>query len=173
MGCGNCADICPAKKPALVMKPLETQIEAQVPNQRYASSLPVREGLVNPATRSRAASSTSPCWSSPAPAPDAARRPTPNCSPSFSASAWSSATPPGAPPSGAAAHRPFPTASTRKAAVPPGATPCSKTRPNSPTACFWGQLQQRQVLVDLVTEALDTDIDDDLKAAMKGAGWRT
>jgi pyruvate-ferredoxin/flavodoxin oxidoreductase len=26
MGCGNCADICPAKKPALVMKPLDTQI---------------------------------------------------------------------------------------------------------------------------------------------------
>jgi ferredoxin len=34
MGCGNCADICPAKKKALVMKPLETQIDAQVPNQR-------------------------------------------------------------------------------------------------------------------------------------------
>jgi pyruvate-ferredoxin/flavodoxin oxidoreductase len=33
---------------------------------------------------------------------------------------------------------------------------------------FLGQLQQRQVLVDLVTEALDTDIDDDLKAAMQG-----
>ena len=46
LGCGNCADICPAKKPALVMKPLGTQIEKQVPNQRYASSLPVREGLV-------------------------------------------------------------------------------------------------------------------------------
>jgi pyruvate-ferredoxin/flavodoxin oxidoreductase len=46
MGCGNCADICPAKKPALVMKPLETQMEAQVPNQRYASSLPVRDDLV-------------------------------------------------------------------------------------------------------------------------------
>jgi pyruvate-ferredoxin/flavodoxin oxidoreductase len=47
MGCGNCADICPAKKPALVMKPLATQIERQVPNQRFASGLPVREGLVS------------------------------------------------------------------------------------------------------------------------------
>jgi pyruvate-ferredoxin/flavodoxin oxidoreductase len=46
MGCGNCADICPAKKPALVMKPLATQLAQQVPNQRYASSLPVRAGLV-------------------------------------------------------------------------------------------------------------------------------
>ena len=26
-GCGNCADICPAKEKALVMKPLETQEE--------------------------------------------------------------------------------------------------------------------------------------------------
>lgn len=46
MGCGNCADICPAKKPALVMRPLASQLAKQVPNQRFASSLPVREGLV-------------------------------------------------------------------------------------------------------------------------------
>ena len=26
-GCGNCADVCPAKDKALIMKPLETQIE--------------------------------------------------------------------------------------------------------------------------------------------------
>jgi pyruvate-ferredoxin/flavodoxin oxidoreductase len=45
MGCGNCADICPAKKKALEMKPLETQLEQEVPNQRYASALPVRDSL--------------------------------------------------------------------------------------------------------------------------------
>jgi pyruvate-ferredoxin/flavodoxin oxidoreductase len=47
MGCGNCADICPAKKKALVMKPLGSQLEAQVPNQHYADTLPLREELVN------------------------------------------------------------------------------------------------------------------------------
>jgi len=46
MGCGNCADICPAKKPALVMKPLETQTEIQVPNHEYSLTLPVRDNLV-------------------------------------------------------------------------------------------------------------------------------
>ena len=50
MGCGNCADICPAKKPALVMKPLETQTEAQVPNHQYAVALPVRDNLVSRTT---------------------------------------------------------------------------------------------------------------------------
>ena len=45
MGCGNCADICPAKTKALEMKPLATQLEAQVPNQRYAQTLPLRENL--------------------------------------------------------------------------------------------------------------------------------
>jgi pyruvate-ferredoxin/flavodoxin oxidoreductase len=45
MGCGNCADICPAKQPALVMKPLDTQIEAQVSNLNYVLSLPLREDL--------------------------------------------------------------------------------------------------------------------------------
>jgi pyruvate-ferredoxin/flavodoxin oxidoreductase len=45
LGCGNCADICPAKKKALVMKPLETQIGQDL-FREYAESLPVREGLV-------------------------------------------------------------------------------------------------------------------------------
>jgi len=44
MGCGNCADICPAKKPALVMKPLDTQ-KAEAANFEYATSLPVRDDL--------------------------------------------------------------------------------------------------------------------------------
>lgn len=35
-GCGNCADICPAKPKALVMKKLETQIPEQVDNWAYA-----------------------------------------------------------------------------------------------------------------------------------------
>jgi pyruvate-ferredoxin/flavodoxin oxidoreductase len=47
MGCGNCADICPAKKPALVMKPLESQTAAQVPNHEYALTIPVRDNLVS------------------------------------------------------------------------------------------------------------------------------
>ena len=46
MGCGNCADICPAKKKALVMKPLETQTQTQVPLWDYAEQLPVRDSLV-------------------------------------------------------------------------------------------------------------------------------
>lgn len=34
-GCGNCADICPAKNKALVMKPIETQ-EVEIANYEYA-----------------------------------------------------------------------------------------------------------------------------------------
>ena len=34
-GCGNCADVCPAKEKALVMKPFDTQ-EAEVDNWAYA-----------------------------------------------------------------------------------------------------------------------------------------
>ena len=50
LGCGNCADICPAKKKALVMKPIATQLDTQVPNQRFAESLPARQGLVKRTT---------------------------------------------------------------------------------------------------------------------------
>ncbi len=38
MGCGSCAEVCPAKTKALVMKPLESQLPAQVPNLAFAES---------------------------------------------------------------------------------------------------------------------------------------
>ncbi|MBI9087518.1 MAG: pyruvate:ferredoxin (flavodoxin) oxidoreductase, partial [Desulfobacterales bacterium] len=50
LGCGNCADICPAKQPALVMRPIATQLETQVPCQRYASTLAVRDNLTRRTT---------------------------------------------------------------------------------------------------------------------------
>ncbi|MCX7614379.1 MAG: pyruvate:ferredoxin (flavodoxin) oxidoreductase [Clostridiales bacterium] len=38
-GCGNCADICPAKGKALIMKPALPQIEAEADNWEFAMSL--------------------------------------------------------------------------------------------------------------------------------------
>ncbi|UCD13064.1 MAG: pyruvate:ferredoxin (flavodoxin) oxidoreductase [Thermoplasmatales archaeon] len=43
VGCGNCADICPSKEKALIMKPLATQLN-QVPNQKYSEEIPIRSG---------------------------------------------------------------------------------------------------------------------------------
>ncbi len=48
-GCGNCAQVCPAKEKALVMKPLNTQKEAQVKNHIFSTELPIRDDLM-PAT---------------------------------------------------------------------------------------------------------------------------
>ncbi len=48
-GCGNCADICPAKKKALIMKPLYTQTKEQVPNHIFSTKLPVLDNIM-PAT---------------------------------------------------------------------------------------------------------------------------
>ncbi len=45
-GCGNCADICPAKKKALVMKPLNTQTKEQVPNHIFSTKLPVLDNIM-------------------------------------------------------------------------------------------------------------------------------
>ena len=50
MGCGNCADICPAKKKALSMKALETQTPLQVPLWEFAMELPVRDNIVGRTT---------------------------------------------------------------------------------------------------------------------------
>ncbi len=48
-GCGNCAQVCPAKEKALVMKPLNTQKDVQVKNHIFSTELPVRDDLM-PAT---------------------------------------------------------------------------------------------------------------------------
>lgn len=48
-GCGNCADICPAPNKALVMKPLESQLE-ETANWDYAVNLSVKENPMNPET---------------------------------------------------------------------------------------------------------------------------
>ena len=45
-GCGNCADICPAKKKALVMKPIDTQMETEVPNYNFSQTIPIKDDLV-------------------------------------------------------------------------------------------------------------------------------
>ncbi|MBI4620802.1 MAG: pyruvate:ferredoxin (flavodoxin) oxidoreductase [Desulfobacterales bacterium] len=47
VGCGNCADICPAKKKALIMKPLVTQTDTQVPNHKFSTGLPVIDNLMS------------------------------------------------------------------------------------------------------------------------------
>jgi pyruvate-ferredoxin/flavodoxin oxidoreductase len=49
-GCGNCADICLAKEKALVMKPLETQTETEIPNWDYAMTVPLKDNLVSKST---------------------------------------------------------------------------------------------------------------------------
>lgn len=46
-GCGNCADICPSKNKALVMKPIDSQVEAQVANWNYAVTTVIKDTLMD------------------------------------------------------------------------------------------------------------------------------
>ncbi|MEE4315262.1 MAG: thiamine pyrophosphate-dependent enzyme, partial [Desulfofustis sp.] len=46
-GCGNCADICPAKNKALVMKPMVTQTETEIPNYDFSLTVPFKGELTN------------------------------------------------------------------------------------------------------------------------------
>jgi pyruvate-ferredoxin/flavodoxin oxidoreductase len=49
-GCGNCADVCPAKSKALVMKPIETQ-EKEIENWEYVSeNVSYKDTLVSTGT---------------------------------------------------------------------------------------------------------------------------
>lgn len=47
VGCGNCADVCPAPGKALVMKPLEEQIDLQATNWEYAMKLTEKNNLMD------------------------------------------------------------------------------------------------------------------------------
>lgn len=49
-GCGNCADVCPAKDKALIMKPLDTQIHEQ-PNFDYLHSVVGYKDTIQPKTQ--------------------------------------------------------------------------------------------------------------------------
>ncbi|MGX9367186.1 pyruvate:ferredoxin (flavodoxin) oxidoreductase [Desulfoplanes sp. PS50] len=46
LGCGNCADICPAKDKALVMKPLASQTQKEVPNFDFSQTLAIKDSLM-------------------------------------------------------------------------------------------------------------------------------
>jgi pyruvate-ferredoxin/flavodoxin oxidoreductase len=47
MGCGSCAEVCPAKKKALVMRPLETQVAVQAVNLAFAEKhVGIKDSLV-------------------------------------------------------------------------------------------------------------------------------
>ena len=39
-GCGSCANVCPAKEKALVMKPLETVVDSEAANYAYSQKVP-------------------------------------------------------------------------------------------------------------------------------------
>lgn len=45
-GCGNCADICPAKTVALEMKSLASQVEGQKDNHKYSLSIPFKTDIL-------------------------------------------------------------------------------------------------------------------------------
>lgn len=46
-GCGNCADVCPAPGKALIMQPAEQEIEKQVENWEFATTLKSKEDLID------------------------------------------------------------------------------------------------------------------------------
>jgi len=45
-GCGNCADICPSKQKALVMKPIDTQTAVEVPNYNFSQKVALKDDIV-------------------------------------------------------------------------------------------------------------------------------
>jgi pyruvate-ferredoxin/flavodoxin oxidoreductase len=49
-GCSNCADVCPAKGKAIIMKPAEQEIEAEAENWEFAMTITAKDDLMDPKT---------------------------------------------------------------------------------------------------------------------------
>ena len=49
-GCNNCADVCPAKGKALIMKSAEQEIEAEAENWEYAMTITEKDNIIDPKT---------------------------------------------------------------------------------------------------------------------------
>jgi pyruvate-ferredoxin/flavodoxin oxidoreductase len=47
VGCGNCADVCPAPGKALIMRPMEEQVELQAENWEFAMTLTEKDKLMD------------------------------------------------------------------------------------------------------------------------------
>jgi len=47
-GCGNCADICPAKKKALAMRPMAIRKDVEILNHKFFTELPVMDDVMPP-----------------------------------------------------------------------------------------------------------------------------
>lgn len=50
LGCGVCAQVCPAKEKALVMKPLDPMVEKESDNWDYAMTVKVKDNLMDKAS---------------------------------------------------------------------------------------------------------------------------
>ena len=131
MGCGVCIGVCPTN--SLSMVGAEGELAEQdvfdYCVEKVADKPEVQDNSVKGSQFKQPS-----CSSSPAPA-RVARTPTLASSPSCSATACSSPTRLGAPPSGVVLLRPRRTRSTRKVAAPLGRTRCSRTTPSTATAC--------------------------------------
>ncbi|HZK34276.1 MAG TPA: pyruvate:ferredoxin (flavodoxin) oxidoreductase [Bacillota bacterium] len=47
VGCGNCADVCPSRTKALIMKPADDMIEAELENSEYAVKVKEKEDVMS------------------------------------------------------------------------------------------------------------------------------
>ncbi|MDP4143506.1 MAG: pyruvate:ferredoxin (flavodoxin) oxidoreductase [Bacillota bacterium] len=50
VGCGNCADVCPAPGKALIMKPADHEIEMEAENWEFAMTITEKEKIIDPYT---------------------------------------------------------------------------------------------------------------------------
>ena len=167
MGCGNCADICPAKTKALVMKPIDTQLATEVPNLAYAETLPIRDDLM-PRTSLKGSQFHQPLLEFSGACAGCGETPYAKLitqlfgermvigNATGCTSIWGGSAPA------------IPYCVNKDGFGPAWGNSLFEDPGEFTYGIFLGQLQQRKRLAELVVEALGTDIPQELKAALQG-----
>ena len=132
-GCGNCADICPAKVPALVMKSLAGQVEGQEENHKFSKTVPFKTEIMKRDTV-KGSQMFQPLLEFSGACAGCGETPYVKLLTQLFGERMTIAMPRAVPPSGAGLHRQRLTAPMPTAKVRPGPLPCLKMRPNSATA---------------------------------------
>lgn len=136
-GCSICANVCPAPKKALVMKPIETQLDKQK-YWDYAITLPRKENPMNKFTV-RGSQFEPTYFEFSGACAAAVKRLMSTWSPISSVTECLLPTPQAVPPFTEQALLPCLTAPMRKARGPHGQIPSLRTMRNSASACIWAK----------------------------------
>ncbi|MBW1738573.1 MAG: 4Fe-4S binding protein, partial [Deltaproteobacteria bacterium] len=150
VGCGSCAEVCPSKKKALIMKPFTSQTKVQIPNHVFSTKLPVLDDVM-PATSVKGSQFRQPLFEFSGACPGCGETPYVGCSSIYGGSAPS-----------------CPYTMNEEGHGPTWANSLFEDNAEYGFGMELAVSQKRSKIADLAREALESGVSKDLRDALQG-----